>query len=512
MRWSCAGPLFLILLLIRQPIFAASDPDYAKLEQEIQHGEFTAAETTLQQLLAANESDFRGHLLLGIVFQEEGRSGEALQELEKARKLRPNDPASYVNTGRVLASQGELESAAEQFAAAIRLDPNSATAHSNWGIVLYHQQQWNQAITHLRKAVSLKPRDVTNWSVLFQAYLEIKDFPSARTVSAQIERLSPDTAETFRNLGALQGKAGDYPGAVVNLRKALEKDPDSLEAGYNLALALMREGHVDDARVQLEKLRQTNDNGEVEDLLGEVYESANRPLDAVRSMERAVALEPQNEDYCFSYLTELLRHKNYDAATLVGNAAVRNIPNSVRLRLALVAALYGGGRLQEAHSVLILASQDFPESNLPLYLRSVLAEGSPQSDSELSKDAERYLASHQRDSLALLIVGREKDRQGDPKAAIMLLNQSLALEQESAETQLAAAKVYSELEDWPQTIVHAQRAVALNPDMREAWYRLARALDRAGRKNEGDAAMKHFIQLNTQRTLSPVSTFVYTLR
>ena len=104
-------------------------------------------------------------------------------------------------------------------------------------------------------------------------------------------------------------------------------------------------------------------------------------------------------------------------------------------------------------------------------------------------------------------MGRKKDRQGDPKAAILLLNRSLALGQESAETQLVAAKVYSELEDWPQVITHAQRAVALSPDMREAWYRLARALDRVGRKSEGDAAMKRFLALNAQ-THSPVSTFV----
>ena len=198
-------------------------------------------------------------------------------------------------------------------------------------------------------------------------------------------------------------------------------------------------------------------------------------------------------------------------AVLIGNAAVRNIPNSVRLRLALVAALYGGGRVEEAHRALLLASQDFPNSDLPLYLRSILAEGTPQSDSELPKDADRYLASHPQDPVALLIVGREKDRQGDPKAALLLLNRSLALGQESAETQLSAAKVYSELQDWPQVIAHAQRAVALSPEMREAWYRLARALDTAGKKSEGDAAMKHFLALNAQ-THSPVSTFVYTLR
>jgi tetratricopeptide (TPR) repeat protein len=499
------------LLIIGSMVSAASNPDYAHIEQQIQRGELTAAEDTLEEALTRNDRDFESHLLLGIVLQEQGHSQDALKQFKRASGLRSADPAPHVNMGRVLASQGDLEAAAGEFSAAVRLDASNATAHSNWGIVLYHQQRWNEAIDQLRKATALQPEDVASWSVLFQTYLAIKDFVSASAVAARIERLSPQPLDTLRTLGALQGKAGDYSGAVVSLQKAIDMDSDSVETAYNLALALLREGRIDDARLRLESLRSSHDNGEVEDLLGEVYETAKRPLDAVRSWERAVAFEPQNEDYCFSYVSELLRHKNYDAAILVGNAAVRNIPGSVRLRLALVAALYGGDRLEEAHSALMLASQDFPDSNLPLYLRSILAEGNAQSDRELPQDADRYLAGHPRDPVALLIVGREKERQGDAKAAIVLLNRSLALAQGSAETQLTAAKVYSELQDWPQVILHAQRAVALNPDMREAWYRLARALDRAGRKSEGDAAMKHFLELNAQ-THSPVSTFVYTLR
>ena len=116
--------------------------------------------------------------------------------------------------------------AAGQFAAAIQLDPNNATARSNWGIVLCHQQRWKQAIAQLRESVLLRPRDVTSWSFLFQAYLQTRTLrlPAA---SAQIERLSPHTAETYRTLGAFQGSAGDYPDAVTNLRKALQLDPES---------------------------------------------------------------------------------------------------------------------------------------------------------------------------------------------------------------------------------------------------------------------------------------------
>ena len=301
------------MLLGGYSAFSATGPDYSGVQREIEQGKLPSAQATLQEALAANDGDFQAHLLLGIVFQEEGRAGEALKQFDRARDLRPNDPAVYVDTGRVLASQGEFDRAAEQFADAIERDPGNATARSNWGIVLCHQQKWKQAITQLRESVSLQPRNVTSWSFLFQAYLANKDFASARAVSAQIERLSPHTAETYRTLGAFQGSAGDYPDAVINLRKALQLAPDSIDTSYDLALALMREGRLNDARVELEKLKQTTDDGEVEDLLGEVYEAANRPLDAVRAWERAVALEPQNEEYCFSYISELLKHKNYDA-------------------------------------------------------------------------------------------------------------------------------------------------------------------------------------------------------
>lgn len=504
--------LLLCLLFAISLLSGLGEPDYANVEKEIQRGELTAATTTLEQALAANERDFQAHLLLGIVLQEQGHPDRAIKEFDRARGLRPNDPSPYVNIGKTLTSLGDLEAAAGQFSIAVRLDPSNATAYGDWGILLFHQQRWNEAITELRKAVALAPGDGVSWSVLFQAYLAVKDFQSARAVSAQIEHLSPPSADTFGTLGGLQAKAGDYPAAITNLQKALEIDPDSFEAAYNLSLAWFREGQLDNARAQLEKLRKTHDDADVEDLLGEVYEAQGRPLDAVRSLERAVALDPQNENYCFGYLTELLSHKSYDAAILVGNAAVRNMPDSVRLRVALVAALYGAGKNQQGHDLIIRASQDFPNSSLPLYFRIILAEGNLASDPGLTEETERYLAGHPRDPLGLFILGRLKDMQGDPRAAISLLNQSLVLGRDSAETQLTIAKVYSELQNWQQVIVHSSRAVQLRPNMSEAWYRLARALNRVGRKSEGDAAMKRFLRLRDQQKQSPVSTFLYTLR
>src|ERR1700748_2112317 len=97
-----AAFLLSMLLLANTPA-GGRDLAYAEVERQIQRGELTAAETTLEKAIAANDKDFRAHLLLGIVCQEEGRPKEALRHLARARELRPRDPAAYVNIGRVLA-------------------------------------------------------------------------------------------------------------------------------------------------------------------------------------------------------------------------------------------------------------------------------------------------------------------------------------------------------------------------------------------------------------------------
>ena len=498
------------LLLISVQIANSQNQSYADVELEIKRGQLDVARATLDKVLAANDKDFMAHLFLGIVLQEEGHPEESIAQFYKARDLRPNNPASYVNIGKTLASQGRFGAAANQFSIALRLDPNNAAAHSNFGVLLYDQQRWHESIVHLRRAVSLAPADGMSWFVLFKAYLATRDFESARVVSRQIEHLTPASSETFRTLGALQGHAGDFAGAALNLQRALLMNPNSNEIAYNLSLAWLRQGDLEDARSGLEKLKTVHDDGEVEDLLAEIYEKQGHPLDAVRSLQRAVALDPQNEEYCFHYVLELLIHKNYDAAILIAKAAIQTFPGSLRLHLALVGGLYQARRNQEGHDAILETSQDFPDSSLPLYLRNILITDDPQADGSLVKDTKSYLARHPSDSLAFLVLGRQNGLLGDPTAAIPLLQKSVALDPEFADSHLALARAYSDLRDWKQVIVYSRKATILSPGNAQAWYDLARALGRIGRKQEADTAMAKFLTLHKQQQ-NPISTFLYTV-
>ena len=506
------GALIISFLLQAEAVPGQQSFDYSLVQQEIQRGELEAAASALEDRLKANRHDFRAHLLLGIVYEEKELAEQALEQFNSARELRPRDPAPYVNMGKTLEAEGKLDAAADQLIEAVRVAPQNAVAHSDLGMLRYRQQRWHESIAELRTAVSLASGDSASWFALFQAYLAAGDFASARQAAARVGRLERPSSEMFRLMGASQAAAGDYSGAIPNLEKAFSATPDSYESAYNLALAWLRDKRPDRAIPLLENLRSRQENAELEDLLGDAYERNNQSLKAVRAFQRAAELDPRSEDDRFDYLAELLAHKSFDAAILIARAAVNNFPDSIRLQLALVAALYGKENYAEAQEILLNASLKFPDSDLPLYLRSAISLATKTPDSGLVPQTQAYLARHPEDALGWLILGRAQAQLGQKNDAIASLSRSLALRENSADAQYEIAEIYFDLKDWPQVVAHASRAVVLRPSMAEAQYHLALALYRLGRKNEADTAMRGFQALRHYQAANPVTTFLYTLR
>jgi tetratricopeptide (TPR) repeat protein len=342
----------------------------------------------------------------------------------------------------------------------------------------------------------------------------MRNFESARTAAAHLRVLSPPTSELFRAVGASQAAAGDYEGAIPNLEEAMEASPDSNETAYNLGLAWLRSGHPDKAAPLINALAKREENAEVEDLLGEIDERLGLAIDAVRAFQKAAELDPGNEDYAFDYVSELLAHKSFDAAILVARAAADKLPSSLKLQLALCGALYGNGNVEEAHGVAVDASQKFPESNLPLYLRNVIADAGGNPDTSLLAQTKTYLEGHPKDATGWLILGQAEARQGEPAEAMDSLNRSLAIKEESAEAHFAISRIYFDEGKWQQVVSHSRRAIELGLTSAVVRYRLSQALYRLGRKSEGDLEMKSYRDAHRveEEKKSAVATFVYTLR
>lgn len=136
------------------------------------------------------------------------------------------------------------------------------------------------------------------------------------------------------DLGGKLYEEGNYREAEIAFRRALERDPDSVDANYGLALSLMRLDKIDEAIVLLEKIKQKNENMiEVYLALGECYFLKQETDNALSCFNRALEIEPDNPEVFYNI--GIIHYQNGQM-----NEAIQNFLSSKNLDPQFAAAYY----------------------------------------------------------------------------------------------------------------------------------------------------------------------------
>src|SRR5688572_29672313 len=88
---------------------------------------------------------------------QSGQFDGALQLIDQALALSPNEADAYILRGICLSQTGQPAAATEAFGKAIELDPNSAKARYNLAVHLYALGQKQEALKAARDASGLDP-------------------------------------------------------------------------------------------------------------------------------------------------------------------------------------------------------------------------------------------------------------------------------------------------------------------------------------------------------------------
>ncbi len=88
---------------------------------------------------------------------QDGRYGEARQQLEAAQRLRPNDADVLNLLGLVYFKTSAFPEAEVIYRRLVEENPNVFILHSNLGLILFKQEKLDDAERHLLKAVELRP-------------------------------------------------------------------------------------------------------------------------------------------------------------------------------------------------------------------------------------------------------------------------------------------------------------------------------------------------------------------
>jgi tetratricopeptide (TPR) repeat protein len=105
----------------------------------------------------AESQEARDHYNRGVIYQSQGRFGEAISEYQKAIVLEPKYGWAWSNLGNTWLSLGKVEEAIECFHRAIEIDPRDPTFHNNLGYAYSRQGKLDSARSEYERAVSLYP-------------------------------------------------------------------------------------------------------------------------------------------------------------------------------------------------------------------------------------------------------------------------------------------------------------------------------------------------------------------
>ena len=273
--------------------------------------------------------------LLGDISSAMGNFDEAIEYYDRYLQLDDRGARVLYKLGLAAVRQGRAGLAIEPLRRAISLDNRFAEAHYLLGIALRDQGNGDQALTELRRAIALQP-------ALIPAREELADLQQSNGHGRDaidelqaIAALEPSRPERVVDVALMLARAGQREAALVTLRSATERHPDSsvLRAALGRIWLDIAAGEDDPyaARKAIAALqppaRKPDATSEVLTLLGEAQLRAGNVADAERTLQQAVTRQPVVAE-AYRHLAEAARRRGHiDAARDAEARYVRLAPN-----------------------------------------------------------------------------------------------------------------------------------------------------------------------------------------
>jgi Tfp pilus assembly protein PilF len=194
------------------------------------------AERAYRSAVAAEPSFAEAHNNLGLLLRDRGDDAAAIDELERATEADPKLASAQSNLALALEEARRPDEAQVAYDKAVRLSPKDALLHANYGLFLLGQQQTEPALAQLRAGLAAAAGDRAVLLALGNGFRRAgKPDEAVRALRQAIAAGDgKPTPALLSELALAQNAAGDGAGAKASLEQALELDPKYATAHYLL--------------------------------------------------------------------------------------------------------------------------------------------------------------------------------------------------------------------------------------------------------------------------------------
>lgn len=507
--WAC-------YILLAGPTVRAQQSTslYNEALRQIHAGNVAQGCATAEKVVQQEPGRFAAYNLLGICAVRRGDAQGAESLFRKSLALNPKFSEARVNLALILIERGKQQAAAAQLEEVLRIDPNNAPALYHLGTIETAAGTSADALTHLRRAHELSPNDAPITLALARSYLAAGQREAAlELVNPVLKQEEPSQIVLPAALIALEAGQADL--ARQALEQALRQDPKTLEEILRRARELSDQRNYETVRALLEAVGPAGENSpEWNALLGYAEYQLRDPGQASAHLQRAIELAPQVEEY-YLKMVELLLYYNSDiAAATFCKRALQVMPNSATLHFALAVAdwshqLDSDSAVEQLNTALRI-EPDF-QSALELLC---LIQHREKKWGPLEETADRLIRVNPNFSPGYYFKGAAVEakatlsqKPGGRAAARQLLEKSVRLQPQFAESHVALGELLEEQGELGRAIAEFQQAVKIDPSNSQGYYHLANAYRRAGEPEKSKMAFEKFNQLKGQKEKGWVELF-----
>lgn len=178
-----------------------------------------------------------------------------LEQYKQILAVNPDSAPAHMLGGEALDGMNETPQAIVEFQAAEKAAPTEPNVHFGLGYLLWKQHRYDEAAEEFRKEIENEPMHAQALAYLGDTEIKLEHSSEAEAILRRAVHQAGATQLAWLDLGIVLAGEGKNDEAATDFERAIEMNPNEVDAHWRLARLDQATGKTEEARAEFAKAR-----------------------------------------------------------------------------------------------------------------------------------------------------------------------------------------------------------------------------------------------------------------